>query len=130
MKTHNLKAHLLVCYMQKSYSMFFLDTYVVMWFIIVIIVFGFQTPYHYLVMLKSLTTHTNRMLCWKLVNILLLRAICVLHKRIPGKKSGIHFKNKRVPLMVKVYRLGRRFLWMWLCQRRKYPLGLKWRMTC
>ncbi len=130
MKTHNWKAHLVVCYMQKSYSMFFLRAYVAMWLIIVIIVFRFQSPYHCFIMLESLTTHTNVMLCWKLVSILLLKAICVLHKRILGKKSSIHFINKRVPLMVKVHQLGKRLLWMWLCQRKKYPSGLKRRKTC
>jgi hypothetical protein len=51
MKMHNLKAHLVVCYMQKSYLMFFLEAYVAMRLIIVIIVFGFQSPYHCLVLL-------------------------------------------------------------------------------
>jgi hypothetical protein len=29
-ETHNLEAHLILCYMQKSYLMFFLEDYVAM----------------------------------------------------------------------------------------------------
>ncbi len=96
MKTHNLKAHLIICYMQKSYLMFFLEAYVVIQLIITVIMFGFQSPYHYLLLLESLTTQTNKMLCWTLVNILLFRANFVLQKKIMSKKSRIHFAIKRL----------------------------------